>query len=305
MNILYDHRFPDNVIAMACSGKRRRKTDLATDQAGFDQTNIVWQRTLREYELGLVARPVAQAEAIVAHHEIAEGRAYAFPFRDPVDSRVAAGEGFLRPVTTAHLPVGAPGAGFGVPTYRLLKRYTRGARSKDSDISLPETGTVALFRGGAPVTLGAAAGNAAIDYETGFVTFVADSQQNVTAVTVGATTQVELATAVGVAVGQRLWLQDLSGADAALLNNASHAVTNVAGAVYTISTNTAGKTITAAGTGRKYPQASEALQWTGRFFVPVRYDDDDLDWQMVAGAASEDNRLVMTPSIRLVEIRVP
>jgi uncharacterized protein (TIGR02217 family) len=305
MNILYDLMFPSGIISVACQGKRRRRTDLATDQAGFEQTNIVWQRSLREYEIGLCARPVPQFEAIINVHEIAGGRANAFPFRDPVDSRVAAGEGFLRPVTVAHLPVGTSGFGFGVPTYRMLKRYTSGSRSKDSDVSLPETGTVVLTRGGAPVTIGASAGNAAIDYQTGFVTFVADATGTVVDVTVGATTVVELNASIGLSVGQRLWLQGLGGADAALLNNSSHEITAVAGAEYTLSTATTGATISATGTGLKYPQSSEALRWTGSFFIPVRFDDDDLDWQIASGSPDEDVRLVMTPSIRLVEIRVP
>lgn len=305
MQIYDDLIFPDEIVAMAARGKRRRKTDVATDQAGFAKSNVVWQRTLREYELGLVARPVPQWEQIAALHEVVDGRAYGFLLRDPTDSRAAAGEGVLRPLSPAGAALGTNGFGYGVPTYRTAKRYTFLTRSKDSDVSMLQTGTVAITRGGSPVLFGSGAGNVSASATTGLVTFVPDAQQGVSAVTVGATTAITLAGTVGLSVGQRLWLQDLTGTHASLLNNLSHAITSVVGNVYTVSTNTSGKTITAAGTGRKYPQASEALAWTGNFYIPVAFDSDDLDWQMVAGSDNEDNRLVMGPSVKLVEVRLP
>ncbi len=297
--------FPIDIVMYSCTGSRRRFTDVASDQAGFSQTNVVWQRTLRAFELGIVPRPISQWERIASLFEVVDGRATGFLLKDPTDSIVASGEGFMRPLSPAGLPLGTPGFGFGVPTYRLLKRYTFLTRTKDSDIAKPQPGSFALKRGAAAVTIGAGAGNAAVDASTGWVTFVEDALSTVNVVTVGATTVVELNASIGLSVGQRLWLQGLGGADAALLNNSSHEITAVAGAEYTLSTVTTGATITAGGTGRKYPQASEALTWTGSFYVPVAFEADEIDWQMLTASPDEDARLIQSPSVRLIEVRVP
>lgn len=305
MQILDDLIFPDDLIAYACQGKRRRKTDVVTNQAGYAKSNVVWQRTLRSYEVGLVARPIPHWEAIAALHEVVDGRAYGFLLRDPTDSRIGPAEGFMRPVAADGAALGASDFGFGVPTYRLAKRYRFLSRAKDIDITKPQSQGIVLQRGGVPITLGAGAGNAAVNASTGWVTFVADATRAVLDVTVGASTVVELNAVIGLVAGDRLWLQDLTGADAQLLNGLSHQISAVDGAEYTLSTNTVGAAITPAGTARKFPQASEALTWLGRFFIPVSFTSDDLDWQMVAGSGNEDARLVAGPSIQLEEVRLP
>jgi uncharacterized protein (TIGR02217 family) len=297
--------FPIDIVAYACQGTRRRRTDVATNQAGFSKANIVWQRTLRVYDVGSVPRPIAQWERIAALFEVVDGRGTGFLLKDPTDSVVAASEGFLRPVTHSGASIGTAGYGFGVPTYRLLKRYTFLSRFKDSDISKPQPGNVSLKRGGAPVTLGAAAGNAAINASTGWVTFVANAQQNVVGVTTGTSTDVELASSVGLMVGDRLWLQDMTGTGAQLLNGASHLITAIDDATYTLDVDTTGSLLNAAGTGRAYPQDSSSLTWTGSFYVPVAFESDEINWQMLTAHPDEDGRLIQSPSIRLEEQRVP
>ncbi|MCY1379391.1 hypothetical protein D9M69_671060 [compost metagenome] len=106
----------------------------------------------------------------------------------------------------------------------------------------------------------------------------------------------------GFVVGGRLWLQDLLGADSVLLNNRSHEITNIAGSVYTLATNTAGKTITAGGTGKKYPQPDETLTWSGGFYVPVQFANDAMDWDL-ARPGKYAERLIDGPTVPLIEIR--
>ena len=305
MDILDDLIFPDEIIATAARGKRRRMTDMVTTEDGGTKTNAVWDRPFRSYDLGLVARPADQWETIATIHDICNGRARGFLLRDPIDSRVSTAEGKLAPRDDDGVAVGTAGLGYGVERYRLVKRKTYAGYNADVEVPKPESGTVALLRGGSPVTLGAGAGNAAIDHATGYVTFVADASSAVSSVTVGATTVVVLGAAIGgLGVGDRLWLQGLTGADAALLNGQSHPITVAAGASYTMGTNTAGKAITAAGTGKAFPQADETLTWSGRFFVPVAFESDDLDWQAVAGHADEDRRLIQGSSVPLLEVKI-
>lgn len=298
--VLPDVIMPQCVIAAGISGKQLRRNARTENQGGYMSANIIWQNTLRQYELGIIPMLVAQWQALESVFEVTDGGAYGFLLQDPKDSSAAAGSP-LQPYAAGG-NVGAAGVGFGVPVLRLARTYTVASRSKLRRISRPK-GAPVLRRGGVVAVAGPGAGQYAIDPNTGAAAFVADATASVTAVTVGATTTVTLSGALaGLPSGGRLWLQGLTGADAALLNNQSHAITGLAGAVYTLATNTAGKTINAAGQGHKYPQASEAMTWSGAFYVPVQFMSDEIDWQM-ARPGHEEDRLIAGPSVMLMEVR--
>lgn len=305
ITVYADVILPSSIIEAGVRGRNIRSNTRTPAANGRAKINVDWPRTLRQFDLGIAPMLLAQWEALEGLHEVTDGGAYGFLMQDPKDNTVAAAAGLLNPYNAGAL-VGAIGLGYGVPTYRLYKRYTSvgSTRTKDRRITRP-LASPALTRGGSPVTLGASAGNAGVDTTTGTVTFVADSFQNVTAVTVGATTQVTLANALaGLAIGGRLYLSGLTGADAALLNGASHAISNITGAssnIYHLSTDTTAKTITPAGNGYKYPQATEALAWSGSFYVPVHFLSDMIDWE-IARAGPYDGRLVAGPNVALMEV---
>jgi len=50
------------------------------------------------------------------------------------------------------------------------------------------------------------------------------------------------------------------------------------------------------------PSAS-AVTWTGDFYVPVHFQEDDLDWEAIGGGQTEEARWVAGQSIVLQEIR--
>jgi uncharacterized protein (TIGR02217 family) len=158
-------------------------------------------------------------------------------------------------------------------TSQLQKLYQSAVSFNEvRDIRKPVTGTIVVYNNGTPLTVTT---NYTIDYTTGIVTFIARATRNITAVTVGATTQITLASTIGAAIGNSLYLTGLTGADAALLNGGTFAITNIAGAVYTLNVNTAGKTITAAGTAAwYYGGTGDVLTWAGEFDVPCRFDTD-------------------------------
>jgi hypothetical protein len=294
---------PECVIMAGASGKQRRQNDRSVNQGGYATVNVVNDKTLREYLLGVKPMELDLWQEIEGLYEVTDAGAYGMLLKDPKDSSVTVATGALQGYM-AGVEFGTPGFGNGTPLYglRQLKKAASSTRTKAVVRTRPN-GTPSLFRGSSPVTIGAAPGNASLSAAPVYVTFVADASQNVNAVTVGATTQVTLAAGLaGLVIGGRLWLQDLTGADAALLNNLSHQITNIAGAVYTLATNTGGKTINAAGTGKKYPQPDEALTWSGSFHVPVQFAEDDMDWDLIRPGDDED-RLVAGPSIRLIEIR--
>lgn len=301
ITVLADVIMPNSVLSSGVQGKNLRSNTRAMNQGGFGTININWSRTLRQYTVGLVPMLPAAWQALEGLFEVTEGGAYGFLLQDPKDC--TASGALLQPLLSG-AAVGSMGNGYGVPTYQLYKRYTSvgSTRFKDRVIKRPMAKPV-LLRGGVAVTYGAGAGQIAVDTNTGIATFVADASSNITVVVVGATTKITLAAALaGLAVGGRLWLQGLTGADAALLNSQSHAITAIAGAVYTLSTVTTGKTITSAGQGVKLPQPTETLTWSGGFYVPVNFMSDEIDWELMRSGPA-DARLLAGPSCTLQEIR--
>lgn len=306
MSFLETPRFPD-LLARGLTGGPEFKTDVIVVGSGHEQRNRNWQQARLRWDAATAVRTLTEWQSIADHFYAVGGRQYGFRLRDPADQAATTANGLLQPLNSSGDNAGTIGVGYGVPTYQLYKRYTRGALTYDREIRKPASGLVTLYRAASPVTLGASAGNAAINTATGVVTFVADASSNASAVTVGATTQVVLAANPGTLTnGQRLYLSGFAGADATLLNGLSHLINSVSGSgpyTFVLATNTAGKTITlGSGVGSKYPQASEALTWAGTFDVPVRFDVDHLQQTLITRQVSGDY-LVQAASIPIVEVR--
>jgi uncharacterized protein (TIGR02217 family) len=286
-----EQRLPDDQSYDA-SGGPSFSTDIVATASGHEHRNSNWSQARGKWDIGYI-RSQTQLDTLIAFFRNCAGRAHGFRFRDASD--------YL--VTTADGRIGT-GLGDGTPgPMQLLKRYSTGASTHDRDIRKP-VASPAIYRGGVLQTVTT---HYTVDTTTGLITWVHDATSNASAVTVGATTQVTLAANPGTLIGgQKLWLQGFAGADAALLNNLAHTINSVSGAgpyVFTLATNTAGKTITVgSGLGRKYPQASEALTWSGEFDVPVRFDADEIRASMLESGPG--NRMYAVSGLNLVEIKV-
>lgn len=304
IEVFADVVMSEQVTAGGVRGRQIRKNTRVSSQNGAMKANIDWQDTLREYEVGYIPMLRQAWGEMEGLFEVTEGGAYGFLMTDPKDSQVDAG--LLQAWSGAVLESTA-GQGYGVPAYRLIKRITSTGttRTKDRIITRPYAATVA--RAGSPVTEGASPGNIALDSDTGVVTFVADTSQAITSIAVGASTVLTFADATGMvaamAVAQRVYLTGVAGTAASVLNGASHAITakDTGAFTLTIDTDTTGLAGTG-GTALKYPQASEALTWSGRFYVPVHFSNDQLDWEILR-SGSADSRLIAGPSVTLMEIR--
>jgi hypothetical protein len=305
IEIFDDVMLPQEIVEAGVTGGQTRVNVRGRNQGGFDSVTVIRAVTMRFFQIGIApmeARLWRVAESI---YEITDAGAYGFLMEDPkdafVDGSASSMQGYMLGVQ-----FGDAGFGNGCPVYVLQRRHVLEGTTRESfrDISRP-VGVPPMWRGGTPITIGAAPGNAALSAGPVLVTFVPDATRAVSAIAVGATTQVTLSSAIaGFVTGTgRLWLQGVGGADAALLNNQSHQITNIAGAVYTIATNTLGKTISNTGEGRKYPQPDEALTWEGRFLLPVHFRSDNLDWEIVAADEDSESRLVRGPLIVLDEVR--
>lgn len=295
MAFIESPRFPDH-IAYGAQRKRITKTDIVRTSGGYETTDARWSQKLRRYDVGSAIKTESDYQAISLWFDALDGPADAFRLRDHADYQVTTAQGFLRPLHGVQ-QVGVAGFGYGVPSYQLVKRYSVGSKSHERDIRKPVSGSVSVRRGGASVA-------PTVDATSGIVTFSADAVSSVVSVTVGATTVVTLSAALAtVGIGDRIYFVGLTGADASLLNGLSHSVTNRVGAVYTISTNTLGKSITVgSGAGHAYPQFGESLDWSGQFDVPVRFESDEIDDVIVSRSGNQ--LLIEAPSIILVEKRV-
>jgi hypothetical protein len=296
---------PNSALSAGVRGRQKRMNRRTVNQGGFVDVDIIWASALREFEIAYVPTRVDAWQAVSALHEVTAGGAYGFLMEDPTDSYITPAQGVLLPVANGML-VGTGGAGFGVPTYLLGKRYTSAGSVLYSDrkITRPK-GTIAMLRSGAAVTIGAAPGNASINADTGLVTFVAEQTQALTSIATGATTVLNFASGVGIvaamSVGQQVYVSGLTGTAATTLNGFSHQITAKGGTSLTVSTNTAGLAATG-GTAALYPQASETLTCSGYFYVPVQFASDDLEWEMVI-AGDRAARFLAASSVVLLEVR--
>ena len=294
MSFLESPRFPD-AIAYGATGGPGYSTSIVVVSSGHESRNAEWSAARHFYSVTQASKTKAEFDAIAAFFRIAKGRANGFRFKDFSDFQATFTDGLL-----------GTGAGTGLPSYQMTKRYVSGIAYESRTITKPVTGTASVKRNGSPVTVGAGAGQIGIDYAAGIVTFVADASSSASSITVGSTTQVVLSGNPGsLSSGQRLHLSGFTGADAALVNNLAHTINSVTGTgpyTFTLATNTAGKTITlGSGAGKKYPQTSDALVWAGEFDVPCRFDTDTLSAEIVGRGPGG---LVMRwDAIGIVEIR--
>ncbi|MDH2234577.1 DUF2460 domain-containing protein [Delftia tsuruhatensis] len=290
VQVLSDVVMPRRVIASGVRGKQIRRNLRTENQGGYTQAAVIWRKTMRQYEFGMVPMLLDQWQAIEGLYEVTDAGAYGFLLEDPKDCKCSPTDGVLLMDQ------------LGGPVGRLGKRYTSAGstRYRDRVITRPK-GQPVVTRNGVAVSYGSGAGQIALS-GLGVITWVADAVSAVSSSSPGAQTVVTLgAPLAGIGAGGYLYLAGMTGTGAALLNDRAHQVVSVAGAVYTLSVDTTGKTL-AGGQGRKYPQPADALAWSGGFYVPVQFQSDELDWDIVRGG-DYDGRLMVGPNVILVEVR--
>jgi uncharacterized protein (TIGR02217 family) len=305
LTILTDVRLDNCSIAYNVRGKVKRSNTRAVDGGGYPKVNINWSRSTREYEFGIVPMSIQAWREIESLFEATDGGAYGFLLQDPKDSIVSDTDGLLMPWSgTAAITGSTIGLGYGVPTYRLFRRYVNASRTTDRLITRPMTGLV-LRRAASVVTQGASPGNVSVNLDTGTVTFVADQSQAITSVTTGASTVLTFANNTGMvlatSINDRVYITGTSGSASAALNNRSHLVTNKNTDAFTLTLSTATSGSATGGTALRYPQPSQSLTWTGNFWTPVHFASDDLDWEILR-SGDEPTRIVAGPSVMLIEV---
>lgn len=202
--VLDDVILSNRVISAGVRGRQIRQNRRVQQVGGQVAVNVMWQQTLREFEIGIVPMRREAWQDIESIHEVTDGGAYGFLMEDPKDSSVTA-DGVVVELTST--------------TFQLYKRYTEASRTKDRKITRPRS--------------------------SGFV----------------------------------LSISGVAQSSGYTLNTATGVVTIVAG-----------------------PLAS-TVTWTGRFYVPVHFMSDSIDWAMVVAGQDPDARFLAGPSVVLQEVR--
>jgi uncharacterized protein (TIGR02217 family) len=294
VSFLETPRFPDNV-SLGASGGPGYLTDIVTVNSGAESRNQNWTQARAAYEVSHAARLPTEYTVLRDFFRSVKGRTHGFRFKDHLDYTV----------TTANGVLGA-GVGTGLPTYQLGKNYASGALTETRSISKPVSGTVAVYRGAVLQTAGSGAGQYALSTTTGIVTYVADATQTITSISCGATTVVNVTSALtGAASPKYVYLANIIGTAGAYLNGSAWQIASVLGTAITLTAtaNTTGLSATGgSGNAYMYPQASDALTWSGEFDVPCRFDTDQM--RGTISNKSGGQYVVDWDSIPIVEIRV-
>jgi uncharacterized protein (TIGR02217 family) len=140
--VFHDVILPNAVIAAGVRGKNMRFNSRVPTDGGYESINVIWTRTLRQFEIGIAPMRADQWQAIETLHEITEGGAFGFLMEDPKDNHVSTG-GVFEVIDPPE------GASPGVAYYQLIKRYTDPAsgRTKDRKITRPK-GTILVYENG-------------------------------------------------------------------------------------------------------------------------------------------------------------
>jgi uncharacterized protein (TIGR02217 family) len=269
-------------------------TEIGVTKAGWSSRNIARSVALRKWRIEYV-KGRTDFDSLLAFFHVMYGAAIPFRVRDPLDYEATTSNGFI-----------GSGAGTGLPTYQLAKRYAVGSNYYYRDITKPRSSGFTGYRAASPLTVGASPGNISVSTTTGIVTFVADDTEAITGHTVGATHRFTTAADIpALGIGDKVYLSGITGTGADVLNGLAHTISNkVAGSpteyIWTIAANTSGSpTLTASGgTAYAYPQADEALTWAGVFDVPAAFATDEFT------AEALGNDMFSITNMLLEEVRV-
>jgi uncharacterized protein (TIGR02217 family) len=154
--VLSDVLLPNSIISAGIRGKNMRMNSRVETDSGQRTINVVWTKTLRQYELGTVPLTLEQWQAIETLHEVTEGGAYGFLMEDPKDNTVTNG---VMTRTAAGL-------------FQLVKRYTEtlSGRTKDRNITRPRSTGLVISQSGTPLS----SGSYTVNYNTGVVTIASN-----------------------------------------------------------------------------------------------------------------------------------
>ncbi len=286
MSFIETPRFPEN-ISYGGIGGPGYSTSVVVVNSGHEQRNANWSQARARYNVAHAVRTQTQLDTLIAFFRAMRGKTHGFRYKDFSDYAA----------TTSNGKIG-DGVGTGYPTQQLRKQYDAGSLNERRDIRKPVVGTVSVYKNAVLQTVTT---HYTLDTTTGIVTWVATSTKTITGIT-QANPGVVTATAHGFTNGQLVYISGVGG-----MTQVNNLVFTVAGATsntFQLSgVNTTSYTAyTSGGTAALYPQPADALTWSGEFDIPVRFDTDQLDVEIISRSGGQ---LVMGwDNVPLIELRV-
>ncbi|KVT86394.1 hypothetical protein WK59_10355 [Burkholderia ubonensis] len=291
-------RFPDDLARWALGGVNY-STIVIGSTSGRESRNSLWQYGRGQWDLQNIERAEGVAGNLYAlqtlrnFFRVCKGQAYGFRFRDFTDYTDEGSGIFGLPLSSMPTGTAPLGVGSGVPVYQMYKQYVASPLADYRVIQKPYPGSVTIKRNGAT------AAGASLDTTTGLATFSADSSSTISSASAAAQCVLAVATVpTGAVAGRLIYVTGVSGTIGTAINSAAWSIVNVSGTNITIAANTTGLTGGSGGVAAMYPQASDALTWTGQFDTPCRFATDAFEPVFDAGG------LYSFQSLKIVEIRL-
>jgi len=286
MAFLETPRFPEDVSHGMKAGPTF-KTDKVVVSSGRETREPLWENARAKYDVSYGAVTQEQLDELIDFFRAVMGSAYSFRLKDWSDYKFTVTNGRL-----------GTGVGTGYPTYQIRKRYIAGALSEIRDITKPVTGTLAVFKNAVQQTLTV---NYSIDYTTGIVTFVATTTASVTGGITKANPGVVTSLAHPFTNGQIIYLSGIVGMTE--LNGTIATVANKTANTFQllgINTTSYG-TYVSGGTISLFPQPADVLTCSGEFDVPVRFESDEMQYQIISGGP--DEFIISWDAVMLIEVK--
>lgn len=296
-------RFPDDLARWALGGVNY-STIVIGSTSGRETRNSLWQYGRGQWDLQNIDRAEGAPGGAYAlqtlrnFFRVCKGQAYGFRFRDFTDYRDE-GNGIMGLPVASLAPGAVPsGYGAGVPVYQLYKSYIAAPLADYRVIQKPYPSGYALLRNGLAVP-SSGAGAATLDTTTGLVAFNADGFATLSSVTAGSPTVLNAnAVPTGAAVGKLIYVTGVSGTIGTAINNQSWTISAISGTQISITVSTTGLAGGSGGSVDMYPQAADALTWTGLFDTPCRFATDAFE------PVFDGQGLYSFQTLKIVEIRL-
>jgi uncharacterized protein (TIGR02217 family) len=275
-----------NLISRGAQGGPGFRTVVVGTSGGQEQRVQQWADPRAEWTISLDQRDTAGFTALLAFWYARSGRARGFRFKDWSDY-VATNEP-LYPATQSPLnPVK------GSATAQLVRSYGDAANVYIRNIYKPLSASpaVTLRKNGSNLPY------SSIDTTTGLVTLNAVSTQSITGISATNPAVVSFAIAPVFALNDLVVITGVAGM--VQINGTVAAVTVVGGTSITLGAVNAStfSAWTSGGTATKYLATTDALDWSGQYDIPARFDSDQ------PGFSLEDVAIRSMTSIRLIELK--
>jgi uncharacterized protein (TIGR02217 family) len=267
-------QLPPN-IARGAVGGPTFSTIIVSTASGAEPSRVAqWSQSRYRYTIAQESLNIAGGQALLAFFLARQGRLRGFRFKDWVD------------YTATNEPLSPTGA----PTVQLQKSYASGPVTYVRPIYAPVLSPAATLRKNA----GAFAGFT-LDVTTGIVTLNAVSSASITGIS-AANPAVLTVASHPFAVNDLLYITGVAGMTQ--INTLVGRVTAFTATTITTTINATGFSAwTSGGTATKYLASTDALDWSGQFDTPVRFDQDEMALEAV------DVGIRNWQGIQLVELR--